>query len=151
MHIRINAVPFETAALRGVPAEDGQAQPIAATDLKVHCAEDIAARFLPDDGCQPVLGRESTEHLGCAICPFIDEHDDLVVKRLRAQALREEHNGLIAEREASQRDQEFRSAAGHWNAWEFLRIIPLPETARREAVADSNLAGAHIAGEPGES
>src|ERR1035441_1663165 len=144
-HIRIDAIPLETTAFRGEPAEDRQAEPIAPADPKVGCPEDIATRFLPDDVCQPVLGRKTGNHLGSAVGPFVDEDNNPVVKRLFAQTLREGHYRFVAKREASQCDQEFRSAARHRDAWECLRIVPLPETTRREAVANSNLAGAHIA------
>src|SRR5450759_278395 len=150
-HIRIDAIRLETTAFRGEPAEDRQAQPIATADPKVGCPEDVAARFLPDDACQPVLGRKTGHHLGSAVGPFVDEDNNPVVKRLFAQTLREEHDRFVAEREASQCDQEFPSAARHGDAWECLRIVPLPETTRREAVANSNLAGAHIARQAGES
>ena len=41
--------------------------------------------------------------------------------------------------------------ARHRDARECRRVVPLSETLRREAVADSDLAGAHIAGQASES
>ncbi len=59
-------------------------------------------RLLPDNRCNSVLGRELGHYLGGALCPFIYEHDDPALKRLCAEALRKEHDGFVAEREAGQ-------------------------------------------------
>src|SRR5215471_12317341 len=88
--IRLDALTLDTLSLPGIPACDGHAEYVAASDLEVCASENLTRRSRADDCGEAILLRKASDHLRCAVRVFVDENHGSTVEGLRAQALRDE-------------------------------------------------------------